>query len=408
MPHSETMDQSPALALRHRLSPAVGRITSSAIRELLALVDRPGLITLAGGLPSPVHFPVEQTIGAVADLLRADRGALQYSSTEGDATLREWIAADHGVGPDQVLVTHGSQQALDLLARATLAVGDRVVLADPGYVGAIQAFRLSGADLVGLPTDAGGLDIDALEERLGAGLRPRLVYIVPNFHNPTGATLSDGRARRLAPLAERFGCLIVEDDPYRELRFSGRAPSAFRTLTDGVVSIGTISKVLFPGLRVGWIVAPPWLAPSLALVKQAMDLHTSTLAQRIALHLLTGPDFLTDHLVALRHHYQSQARILASALERSFGPQLVFDRPDGGMFLWARLTGPGVDTAALLPGAIERGVAYVPGPAFSVTGSHRASLRLSFATVAPDDLIEGAERLAGALAAGPLRLDRPA
>ncbi len=401
MPHSKTMDHSPAVAVGQTLAPAVGRITSSAIRELLALVDRPGVITLAGGLPSPVHFPVEQTIGAVADLLRADRGALQYSSTEGDATLREWIAAGHGVGPGQVLVTHGSQQALDLLARATLAPGDAIVLADPGYIGAIQALRLSGGDLVGLPTDGDGLCVDALEERLGAGLRPRLVYVVPNFHNPTGATLSEARARRLAALADRFGFLIVEDDPYRQLRFAGRAPSAFRTLTDGVVSIGTISKVLFPGLRVGWIVAPPWLAPSLALVKQAMDLHTSTLAQRIALHLLTGPCFLTDHLVALRHHYQSQARILTSALERSFGHHLVFDRPHGGMFLWARLTRPGVDTAALLPGAIERGVANVPGPAFSVTGSHRASLRLSFATVAPADLIEGAERLAGALAGGP-------
>jgi 2-aminoadipate transaminase len=402
------MDQSPTVALGQRLSPAVGRISSSAIRELLALVDRPGVITLAGGLPSPAHFPVEETIGAVGTLLRADRGALQYSSTEGNAGLREWIAADHGVGPGQVLITHGSQQALDIIARAILAVGDEVVLADPGYVGAIQALRLSGGRLVGLPTDADGLSVDLLEERLGAGLRPRLVYVVPNFHNPTGATLSQARARRLAALADRFGFLVVEDDPYRDLRFSGRAPSRFRTLTDEVVSIGTISKVLFPGLRVGWIVAPPWLAPSLALIKQAMDLHTSTLAQRIALHLLTGPDFLTDQIPALRDHYRSQAAVLAGALEGSFGGRLAFDRPDGGMFLWARLGPPGLDTAALLPRAIERGVAYVPGSAFSVAGPHRTSLRLSFATVAPADLVEGARRLAEALSDGPVGLRRPA
>jgi 2-aminoadipate transaminase len=390
------------------LSPAVGRISSSAIRELLALVDRPGVISLAGGLPSAGHFPVEQTIEAVGDLLRDDRGALQYSSTEGNAALREWIAAEHGVRPGQVLITHGSQQALDLVARVTLAEGDDVVLADPGYVGAIQALRLSGGRLVALPTDADGLGVDQLAERLRAGLRPRLVYVVPNFHNPTGATLSTARARQLATLADRFGFLIVEDDPYRELRFSGRGPAPFRTLTDAVVSIGTISKVLFPGLRVGWMVAPEWLAPSLALVKQAMDLHTSTLAQRIALHLLTDPDFLTDHIAVLRDHYQSQSAVLMAALEKSFGAELEINRPDGGMFLWGRLRRPGMDTAALLPGAIDRGVAYVPGGAFSVTAPHTDSLRLSFATVAPDDLVEGAGRLAEALSDRRLRLRRPA
>jgi 2-aminoadipate transaminase len=275
-------------------------------------------------------------------------------------------------------------------------------------VGAIQALRLSGGRLVALPTDADGLGVDQLAERLRAGLRPRLVYVVPNFHNPTGATLSTARARQLATLADRFGFLIVEDDPYRELRFSGRGPAPFRTLTDAVVSIGTISKVLFPGLRVGWMVAPEWLAPSLALVKQAMDLHTSTLAQRIALHLLTDPDFLTDHIAVLRDHYQSQSAVLMAALEKSFGAELEINRPDGGMFLWGRLRRPGMDTAALLPGAIDRGVAYVPGGAFSVTAPHTDSLRLSFATVAPDDLVEGAGRLAEALSDRRLRLRRPA
>jgi 2-aminoadipate transaminase len=238
----------------------------------------------------------------------------QYSSTEGDPALREWIAARHRVGVDQVLVTHGSQQALDLVARATLDGGDPVVLADPGYVGAIQVMRLGGGDLVGVPTDGEGLSVEVLEERLAAGLRPRLVYVVPNFHNPTGATLSAGRAGRLAALADQYGFFVVEDDPYGEIRFSGTAPPPLATLTDRAVSIGTISKVLFPGLRVGWVVAPPALAARLVLVKQAVDLHTSTLAQSIAVGLLTRPGFLSDHVATLRAHYGSQAAVLGAAL----------------------------------------------------------------------------------------------
>jgi len=378
-------------------STAVGRISSSAIRELLALVNRPDVISLAGGLPSPRHFPVQETLLALGDLLGDDPGVLQYSSTEGDPALREWIAARHGARPDEVLVTAGSQQALDLIARVTLEVGDPVALADPGYVGAIQALRLSGGSLVGVPTDGHGLCVEVLEERLGAGLRPRLVYVVPNFHNPTGATLSAGRARHLARLADRFGFLIVEDDPYREIRFSGEAPPPLATLTDRVVSIGTISKVLFPGLRVGWMVAPPSLAPALALVKQAVDLHTSTLAQKVALHLMTRPDFLADHLGILRGHYESQARVLCEALDDAFGDRLDVAPPEGGLFLWARVRRPGVDTETLLPTAVDRGVGYVPGSAFSVTAPHRASLRLSYATVPPEDLVDGAHRLATVL-----------
>ena len=357
-------------------------------------MDRPEVISLAGGLPSPRHFPVQETLTAVGDLLRGDPGVLQYSSTEGDPALREWIAARHGARPDQVLVTAGSQQALDLVARATLEVGDPVALADPGYVGAIQALRLSGGSLVAVPTDGHGLCVEVLEERLAAGLRPRLVYVVPNFHNPTGATLSVRRARRLAQLADRFGFLIVEDDPYGEIRFSGQAPPLLATLTERVVSIGTISKVLFPGLRVGWMVAPMSLAPSLALVKQAVDLHTSTLAQSVALHLLTRPGFLPDHLAALRGHYESQARVLRGALADAFGDVLEVAPPEGGLFLWARVRRRGVDTEALLPKAVDQGVAYVPGSAFTVAAPHRASLRLSYATVPPEGLVEGARRLA--------------
>lgn len=418
MSHLLTMDQTvtdpgpaPPGPFPVAASRAVGRITSSAIRELLALGERPGVISLAGGLPSAPHFPVEETLTAVGDLLRRGPEALQYSSTEGIPALREWVAARHGVGTEQVIVTHGSQQALDLVARATLDEGDPVALADPGYVGAIQAMRLGGGVLVALPTDADGLCVEALDERLGAGLRPRLVYVVPNFHNPTGATLSARRARRLAHLADHFGFLILEDDPYADIRFSGHAPPPLATLTDRVVSIRTISKVLFPGLRVGWVVAPASLAPSLALVKQAVDLHTSTLAQSLALDLLTRPGFLTRHVGLLRAHYGDQARVLVGTLTAAFGADLEITPAEGGLFLWGRFRRPGIDTAALLPTAIDHGVAYVPGSAFSVVAPHRASFRLSYATVAPGDLVEGARRLAGIVpgrhrSIGP-RPDRP-
>ena len=367
-------------------SRAVGRISSSAIRELLALVDRPGVISLAGGLPSSRHFPLSETRRAVDDLIRHDPGVLQYSSTEGIPALREWIATRHGVRPEQVIVTHGSQQALDLVARVTLDQGDPVALADPGYVGAIQAMRLAGGSLVALPTDEGGLCTEELEARLHAGLRPRLVYVVLNFHNPTGATLSASRARHLAHLADRFGFLIVEDDPYGEIRFSGTAPPSLASLTDRVVSIRTISKVLFPGLRLGWMVAPDSMARSFALVKQAVDLHTATLAQGVALHLFTQPGFMADHVRILRGHYGVQAQVLCDALTIEFGDQLEFAPPDGGMFVWARLRQSGVDTEALLPKAIDGGVAFVPGSAFTVAEPHHAYLRFSFATVPPEDL----------------------
>ncbi|HEY7947656.1 MAG TPA: PLP-dependent aminotransferase family protein [Acidimicrobiales bacterium] len=358
------------------------------------MANRPGVISLAGGLPSVRHFPIEETSGVVAELLHGDAGTLQYSSTEGDAGLREWVAARHGARVDQVLITHGSQQALDLIARVALDVGDQVALADPGYIGAIQAMRLSGARLVAVATDDDGLAVEDLEQELRGGARPRLVYVVPNFHNPTGATLSASRARLLAELADHFGFLIVEDDPYGEIRFGGTAPPPLATLTDKVATVGTISKVLFPGLRVGWIVAPPSLAPSLALVKQAVDLHTATLNQRVALRLLTRPDFLARHVAILRTHYAQQSRILADALRTELGDVLDVTTPAGGMFLWARVRPPGVDTEALLPRAIDHGVAYVPGSAFSVERPHRSSLRLSFATVPPEELAEGARRLA--------------
>jgi 2-aminoadipate transaminase len=295
-----------------------------------------------------------------------------------------------------VVVTTGSQQGIDLMARATLDPGDVVALADPGYIGAVQAFRLAGARLHGVPCDDGGLDVDALAAALRRGLRPTLVYVVPSFSNPTGGTLTADRAVALAALADRHGFLIVEDDPYAALRWAGTAPPPLARLTSRVVTLRTISKVLAPGLRVAYAVAPPAVADDLTLLKQAVDLHTSTPLQRAVLRLVTEPGFLEGHLAAIRPLYEARADALFEALDAELPGRVLATRPDGGMFVWCELDD--VDTETLLPEAIRHGVAFVPGPAFAVeAGTHRHALRLSFASVTPGELVEGVRRLRTAL-----------
>lgn len=375
---------------------AVERTASSAIRDLLELTERPGVISLAGGLPAPATFPVEALDRAATAVLATDpSAALQYGATEGHRPLRTWVAERMGAPVDGVVITHGSQQALDLLARATIRPGDVIALADPGYVGAIQAFRAAGARLVGVEGDHDGLRVDRLEDRLAAGLRPTLVYVVANFDNPTGATLSAERRVRLAALADRYGFVLVEDDPYGELRWRGAAGPALRGLTGRCVSLGTVSKILSPGLWVGWAVGPPELVRSMVVLKQASDLHTSTFAQHLVHHVVTEPGFLDRHLDGLRATYRAQAEVLVDALRRDLGDRFSFALPDGGMFVWGDLAD--ADASALLPVALARNVAFVPGRAFSVEDEHRGSLRLSFATGTPAELREGVARLAGAL-----------
>jgi 2-aminoadipate transaminase len=398
-----------SLTTADRFSPAdipssglAARIGSSAIRDLLALTERPDVLSLAGGMPSPASFPVDAIALAAATILDQEGpDALQYAPTEGFAPLRSWIAARHPVtaDPDQVLITNGSQQALELAARVASGPGDAVVMSDPGYIGAIQAFRSAGVELVGIPGDRGGLRVDLLADRLAGGLRPRLVYVVANFDNPTGATLTAERRHELARLADRYGFVILDDDPYGQLRWAGEAPAPLATLTDRVVTLGTTSKVLSPGLRVGWAVGPRTLVRELAVVKQSADLHTSSLSQRIAHEVLTRPGFLEHHLDRLRDSYKRHGRALAEALRCHLGGRLTFEEPDGGMFIWGRLR-EGGDASVLLPMAVERGVAFVPGAAFQVGAGpdHRSWLRLSFATAEAADLGEAARRLARAVA----------
>jgi 2-aminoadipate transaminase len=365
---------------------------SSAIRDLLRITERAGVISLAGGLPAADTFPLA-AVRAVVDEILEDPSALQYSATEGFGPLRTWFAERAGADVERVVVVHGSQQGLDLVARALLDPGDEVVLSDPGYVGAIQAFRLAGGHLVGVHTDGDGLRVDDLQRRLANGRRPALVYVIANFENPTGATLSFERRVALADLAEHYGFTIVEDDPYGELRWSGPSLSSLASLTDRVVRLGTVSKVLCPGMRVGHVVAPKPVAGALGLVKQAADLHTSTFAQRVVHGLVTTPGFLDAQVEVLRTYYRRHSTTLVDALRHELGDQFRFTVPDGGMFVWGSFT-RSVDTEALLLRAVEAGVAFVPGAAFAVEADQSRSLRLSFATAACSELREAVRRLA--------------
>lgn len=375
---------------------AARRIDSSAIRDLLHVIDRPDVISLAGGLPAAETFPTAELARVIERILTRDPSAVQYSATEGFAPLREWVAARHGVDVGQVVITHGSQQALDLVARALLDPGAMVGIADPAYVGAVQVLRLAGAQLVPVAADVDGLRVDDLDARLRRGERPALVYVVANFDNPTGAMLPAERRAELAALADHYGFVIVDDNPYGDLRWRGSAPPSLASMTDRVITLGTVSKVVCPGLRVGYVVAPPSVAPALVLVKQALDLHTSTLAQRAIHELVTVPGFLDDQLERLRALYRERATVLGDALRLEFGDRLRFRSPDGGMFVWAEFADGVDDTQELLAAAIARGVAFVPGQAFAVAADHRRALRLSFVTNAPAQLAEGVRRVAAA------------
>jgi 2-aminoadipate transaminase len=386
--------------VRFAISRSAAAIESSAIRDLLRVIERPGIISMAGGLPAPEAFPTAELAEAFARILAEDPAALQYSSTEGYEPLRRWIAERHEAEPDEVLVTHGAQQALDLVARVIVEPGETVVaVGDPAYVGALQALRLAGAVLTPVPSDADGIDVDALASRIAAGERVDAVYVVPDFHNPSGATLSLQRRAALAALADAHGLLVIEDDPYGELRWAGERLPRVASFTDRVVQLGTVSKLLCPGLRVGWAVAPAGLRATMVLAKQAVDLHTSTLAQRAVHRVLATPGFLPAHLDRLRPLYEDRAAALDAALRRELGDLARWEPVQGGMFFWLDLCGAAssVDSAALLVSAIEDGVAFVPGAAFGVTATHRSSLRLSFATSDAATLAEGARRLGTAI-----------
>jgi 2-aminoadipate transaminase len=292
-----------------------------------------------------------------------------------------------------VVITAGSQQALDLVARTVCAPGDVVVVEQPGYLGALQAFRATGARLTPVPIDEHGLDVDDLARRLADGLRPVAVHAVVGFHNPTGATLSNDRRRRLAELARRHDFWVIEDDPYAEIRFSGSPVRSVRGFGDAAtVTLGSFSKTVAPGLRVGWAVLPPRLQAPVVRLKQAADLHAGALGQAVIADLVADREWWSRHLDHIRAVYAARAAALSAALRATFAGRLRLTEPEGGMFLWGRFT-DGTSTADLLPTALRHGVAFVPGAEFFVADPDPCTLRLSFTAATPDRLAEAARRL---------------
>jgi 2-aminoadipate transaminase len=373
-------------------------VASSPVREILALTARPGVISFAGGLPAPELFDAAGLREAYAAALSDEAAgrSLQYSTTEGDPELRAAIAARltaRGLptGPDELLVTSGSQQALTLAAAALIDPGDRVLVEEPSYLAALQAFQLAGAEVVPVACDDDGLDPEAVAAA-AAEHGGRVLYTIPTFHNPTGRTLPLERRRALAAVAERCGLWLIEDDPYGELRYGGSAlPSLATMAEDRTLALSTLSKVAAPGLRIGWVRAPASLRSALVVAKQAADLHSSTVDQAAAARWLAAVD-LDAHLAMLRGEYGRRRDALLSGLADALPPGSTHNHPDGGMFVWARLP-DGWDAEPLLARALRHDVAFVPGYPFFAGEPDRATLRFSFTAHGPAEIAEGLARL---------------
>ena len=380
-------------------------LTSSAIREILKVTERPEVISFAGGLPSPQSFPVDEIARASVRVFgRQAATALQYGPTEGYAPLREWVAARHGVDAAQVMITTGSQQALDLLGKVLIDAGSPVLVETPTYLGALQAFALYEPAFRAVGCDADGPLPQALSAGLAAGAR--FIYVQPNFQNPTGRRMPLARRQELVARAAALGLPVVEDDPYGELAYDGQHLPSLRSLVPtGVVYLGSFSKVLAPGLRLGYLIAPPALFGKLVQAKQASDLHTPSVAQLLAWE--TVRDGLLDtHLDSVRALYAGQCAAMLGALERHMPAGVSWNRPQGGMFIWLTLPA-GLDAGALLDAAVARNVAYVPGAAFYAGEGPVNTLRLAFVTVPQALIEEGVARL-GALFAAALAGDAAA
>ncbi|MEU3724421.1 PLP-dependent aminotransferase family protein [Streptomyces sp. NPDC031705] len=380
-------------------------VGSSPVREILALTERPGVISFAGGLPAPELFDTEG-LRAAYDTALTGAGAaraLQYSTTDGVPELRAAVAARAAArglatSADDVLVTTGSQQGLTLLAATLLEPGDTVLVENPTYLAALQCFGLAGARVLPVPCDGHGLLPDALAE-ITARERPKLLYTIPTFQNPTGRTLPARRRAEVARIAARLGLWLVEDDPYGDLRYEGAHQpwiAAHPGAEDRTALLGSFSKVMAPGLRLGWLRAPAALRRAAVVAKQAADLHTSTVDQLAAAHYLGAHD-LDAHVARVRDAYRTRRDALLAGLGGALPPGSEWNRPEGGMFVWARLP-EGYDAGALLKSAVAHDVAYVPGAPFFTGTPDPRTLRLSFTTHTPQEITEGLERLRRALA----------
>lgn len=377
-------------------------MTSSIIRDLLKLTQQPDVISFAGGLPAPELFPIREFKEACAYILEHDGArALQYGPTDGYPPLKEFLVEKmqkYGVPAEMenVLITNGSQQALDLIGKIFINRGDVIVTEAPTYLGALQAWNLFGPRYVTVPSDDDGMQVDKLEEVLKRE-KVKFIYVLPNFHNPAGVTLSEERRCRLVEIAGKYGVPIIEDDPYGELRFEGRDLVPIIVLhKENVIYLSTFSKTLAPGIRIGWVTAPGRVIDRLIMAKQAADLHTSTFVQMVA-NDICQRGILKRHVQIIRKVYRERRDVMLSAMEEFFPEGVTWTRPQGGMFLWVRLPEK-VDAAKLLRVALEEKVAFVPGAAFFPNGGGHNTMRLNFSNAQPEMIREGIRRLGRAIA----------
>jgi 2-aminoadipate transaminase len=391
----------------YRYAHRTKKMGSSVIRELLKLTEQPDIISFAGGLPAPKVFPVKEFQAACNIVLEnAGPQALQYSTTEGYLPLREMIARHTArysveVSADNIMITSGSQQALDFIGRLFLNRGDYIVVESPTYLGALQAWNAYGAQYISVRSDEHGMIVDELEAALRVG--PKFIYVLPNFQNPSGSTLSLERRKQLIEIADKYGVPIVEDDPYGQLRYEGEhipsvvsLDSEFRGPNGGhysgnVIYLSTFSKLLAPGLRLAWVIAPPQVIKKLVMAKQAADLHTSSFIQYVAYEVAKG-GFLDEHVKTIRSVYKERRDVMIEMMEEMFPPGVTWQKPLGGMFLWGILP-EGMDATKILERAIEKKVAFVPGIAFHPTGGGENTMRLNFSYSDPDTIREGITRL---------------
>jgi 2-aminoadipate transaminase len=390
----------------HQMNPSV-------IREILKVTEKPGIISFAGGLPSSETFPIEAMQAACAKVLSQDgKAALQYAASEGHGPLRDWVAQElkqqgMQVGADQVLITTGSQQGLDLVAKVLIDPGSRVLVETPTYLGALQAFAPMEPVIEGVASDDQGVLPEALRQQASGA---RMAYLLPNFQNPTGRTMSESRREAVVQVAIDTGLPLLEDNPYGELWFDQAPPPALAARhPDGTLYLGSFSKILAPGLRLGYVVAPRSIYAKLLQAKQAADLHTPSFNQRVVAEVLKD-GFLERHVPTIRARYQAQCQAMLGALEKAFGHSgnggensLSWNRPAGGMFLWTRLPA-GLNAIDLLPLAVEHNVAFVPGSAFYAADPDPRSMRLSFVTPSVSEIERGVVALARAMALAQERL----
>jgi 2-aminoadipate transaminase len=383
--------------MKWQMAARAQKMNPSVIREILKVTEKPGIISFAGGLPSPKTFPIAAFAEACAKVLREDgQAALQYAASEGFAPLREMVAAmlPWDVDPAQVLITTGSQQGLDLVAKILIDAGSRVLVETPTYLGALQAFTTMEPDIISVACDDEGVDLADLARKASGA---RFFYVLPNFQNPTGRTMSEARRAALSTEAARLGLPLVEDNPYGDLWFDTPPPLPLTARNpEGCVYLGSFSKVLAPGLRLGFLVAPKALYPKLLQAKQAADLHSPGFNQRMVAEVMKN-SFLARHVPTIRALYKSQRDAMLAALASEMPDDVTWSKPAGGMFLWARLP-EGMNAVALLPRAVEKNVAFVPGAAFYANNADERSLRLSFVTASVQQINTGVAALAAAIA----------